>query len=135
MNLRRHATPVHPGIQLAPLVDVLLLLLIFFLMTWNAARNENELDVKVPKASAAKERPAPIGDVVVNVKVDGNVVVNRRTLNTDELTELLKGLVQLNPEQAVVIRGDETGAYRNIVNVLNICTQAGVTNVAFATAK
>ena len=135
MNLRSRAVPVHPGIQLAPLVDVLLLLLIFFLMTWNAARNENELDVKVPKASAAKEKPAPIGDVVVNVKADGNVVVNRRTLTTPELTELLKGLVQLNPEQAVVIRGDETGAYRNIVNALNICSQAGVTNVAFATAK
>jgi biopolymer transport protein ExbD len=135
MNLRSRAIPVHPGIQLAPLVDVLLLLLIFFLLTFNAARNENELDVKVPKASAAKEKTAPIGDVVVNVKADGNVMVNRRTLNTQELTELLKGLVQLNAEQAVVIRGDETGAYRNIVNVLNICTQAGVTNVAFATAK
>src|SRR3954463_11786466 len=135
MNLRGQAQFHHPGIQLAPLVDVLLLLLIFFLMTWNAARNENELDVKVPKASAAKEKSAPIGDVVVNVKSDGNVVVNRRTLNPNELTDLLKGLVQLNAEQAVVIRGDETGAYRNIVNVLNICTQAGVTNVAFATAK
>jgi len=135
MNLRSRAIPVHPGIQLAPLVDVLLLLLIFFLLTFNAARSENELDVKVPKASAAKEKTAPIGDVVVNVKADGNVVVNRRTLNPPELTELLKGLVQLNTEQAVVIRGDEAGAYRNIVNVLNICTQAGVTNVAFATAK
>jgi biopolymer transport protein ExbD len=135
MNLRSRAVPVHPGIQLAPLVDVLLLLLIFFLLTFNAARNENELDVKVPKATAAKEKTSPIGDVVVNVKTDGNVVVNRRTLNPQELTELLKGLVQLNAEQAVVIRGDETGAYRNIVNVLNICTQAGVTNVAFATAK
>ena len=135
MNLRSRAIPVHPGIQLAPLVDVLLLLLIFFLMTWNAARNENELDVKVPKASAAKERPAPIGDVVVNVKADGNVIVNRRTLSAPELSELLKGLVQLNPEQAVVIRGDETGAYRNIIGILNLCTEAGITNVAFATAK
>jgi biopolymer transport protein ExbD len=135
MNLRSRAHPHHPGIQLAPLVDVLLLLLIFFLMTWNAARNENELDVKVPKASAAKEKSAPIGDVVVNVKTDGNVVVNRRALTGAELTELLKGLVQLNSEQAVVIRGDEAGAYKNIVEVLNICSQAGVTNVAFATAK
>ena len=59
MNLRSRAIPHHPGIQLAPLVDVLLLLLIFFLMTWNAARNENELDVKVPKASAAKKRLRP----------------------------------------------------------------------------
>jgi biopolymer transport protein ExbD len=135
MNLRRHATPHHPGIQLAPLVDVLLLLLIFFLMTWNAARNENELDVKIPKATAAKEKPAPIGDVIVNVKADGNVIVNRRTLTVPELTELLKGLVELNADQAVVIRGDETGAYKNIVSVLNVCSQAGVTNVAFATAK
>ena len=90
MNLRRHAPLHHPGIQLAPLVDVLLLLLIFFLLTWNAARNENELDVKVPKASSAKEKSAPIGDVVVNVRADGNVVVNRRTLTGAELTDLLK---------------------------------------------
>ena len=135
MNLRSRATPVHPGIQLAPLVDVLLLLLIFFLMTWNAARSENELDVKVPKASAAKEKTAPIGDVVVNVKADGNVVVNRRTLTGPEVGELLKSLVRLNSEQAVVIRGDEAGAYKNIIGVLNICTEAGITNVAFATAK
>lgn len=135
MNLRSRAIPQHPGIQLAPLVDVLLLLLIFFLLTWNAARNENELDVKIPKASAAKERSAPIGDVIVNVKADGNVVVNRRTLTGQELSDLLKGLVQLSAEQAVVIRGDEAGAYKNIVNVLNICSEAGVTNVAFATAK
>jgi biopolymer transport protein ExbD len=135
MNLRSRAQLHHPGIQLAPLVDVLLLLLIFFLLTWNAARNENELDVKVPKASEAKDKPASIGDVVVNVKADGNVVVNRRTLTGAELTELLKGLVQLNSEQAVVIRGDEAGAYKNIIGVLNICTEAGITNVAFATAK
>lgn len=135
MNLRKHATPHHPGIQLAPLVDVLILLLIFFLLTWNAARNENELDVKVPKASQAKEKSAPIGDVVVNVKADGNVVVNRRTLSTPELTDLLRGLVQLDADQAVVIRGDEAGAYKNIVSVLNVCSEAGVTNVAFATAK
>jgi biopolymer transport protein ExbD len=135
MNLRARAPLHHPGIQLAPLVDVLLLLLIFFLMTWNAARSENELDVKVPKASSAKEKSAPIGDVVVNVKSDGTVVVNRRNLNGTELTDLLKGLVQLNSEQAVVIRGDEAGAYKNIVEVLNICSQAGVSNVAFATAK
>jgi biopolymer transport protein ExbD len=135
MNLRSRAMPQHPGIQLAPLVDVLLLLLIFFLMTWNAARNENELDVKVPKASAAKEKSAPIGDVIINVKSDGNVVVNHRTLSGPDLTTMLKGLVQLSADQAVVIRGDEAGAYRNIVNVLNICSEAGVTNVAFATAK
>lgn len=135
MNLRSRVVVQHPGIQLAPLVDVLMLLLIFFLLTWNAARNENELDVKVPKASAAKEKAAPPGDVVVNVRTDGTVVVNRRTMNETELSDLLQNLIKLYPDQAVVIRGDEGGAYKNVVNVLNICSQAGVTNVAFATAK
>ena|SRR5690348_8242604 len=135
MNFRSRTAPQHPGIQLAPLVDVLLLLLIFFLLTWNAARNENELDIKIPKASAATEKTAPIGDVIVNVKADGSVVVNRRVLSGPDLMALLKNLVQLNADQAVVIRGDEAGEYKNIVNVLDICSQAGVTNVAFATAK
>ena len=135
MNFRSRTASQHPGIQLAPLVDVLLLLLIFFLITWNAARNENELDVKVPKASSAREKSAPIGDVIVNVKADGNVVVNRRILSGPDLATMLKGLVQLNPDQAVVIRGDEAGAYKNIIGVLNVCSEAGVTNVAFATAK
>jgi biopolymer transport protein ExbD len=61
--------------------------------------------------------------------------VNRRTLSAGELSELLKSLVQLNAEQAVVIRGDEAGAYKNVIGVLNICSEAGITNVAFATAK
>ncbi|MGB8342551.1 MAG: biopolymer transporter ExbD [Chthoniobacterales bacterium] len=135
MNFRSRTAPQHPGIQLAPLVDVLLLLLIFFLLTWNAARNENELDIKIPKASAATEKNAPIGDVIVNVKSDGSMVVNRRTLSGPDLMSLLKGLVQLNPDQAVVIRGDEAGAYKYIVNVLNTCSEAGITNIAFATAK
>lgn len=135
MNFRSRVATQHPGIQLAPLVDVLMLLLIFFLLTWNAARNENELDVKVPKAAAAKEKSAPMGDVILNVKTDGNVVVNRRTLSSAELSDLLKNLVKLNADQAVVIRGDEAGAYKNVVGVLNTCSEAGVTNVAFATAK
>jgi biopolymer transport protein ExbD len=125
MNLRRHAPLHHPGIQLAPLVDVLLLLLIFFLLTWNAARNENE----------PQDRPRPLGDVIVNVKADGSVIVNRRMLTPAELTDLLKNLAQLNSEQSVVVRGDEASAYKNIVSVLDICREAGITNVAFATAK
>src|SRR5437763_12960073 len=120
MNLRSRAPLQHPGIQLAPLVDVLMLLLIFFLLTWSAARNENELDVKVPKASAAKEKLAPPGDVVVNVKTDGSVIVNRRTMNGSELGGLLQNLAELYPDKPVVIRGAKGGAYKDGAEVVNI---------------
>src|SRR5207302_7369480 len=110
MNFRTRTALQHPGIQLAPLVDVLMLLLIFFLLTWSAARNENELDVKVPTASAAKEELAPPGEVVVNVKTDGSVIVNRRTMTGSALGDLLQHLSKLYSDLAVVICGDEGGA-------------------------
>ena len=136
MNLRGHAQFHHPGIQLAPLVDVLLLLLIFFLLTWNAARNENEIDIKVPKSSTAKENPTSLGPIVINVKADGSMMVNKQVKTAAELQEQLKGIVQYyGADQPVIIRGDEGGAYKNIVGVLDICTTAGITNIAFATAK
>jgi len=136
MNLRGHAQFHHPGIQLAPLVDVLLLLLIFFLLTWNAARNENEIDIKVPKSSTAKENPTSLGPIVINVKADGSMMVNKQVKTAAELQEQLKGIVQYyGADQPVIIRGDEAGAYKNIVGVLDICTTAGITNIAFATAK
>ncbi len=90
---------------------------------------------KSRRRAAATEKSAPIGDVIVNVKSDGSVVVNRRTLSGPDLTQMLKSLVQLNPDQAVVIRGDEAGAYKYIIGVLNVCSEAGVSNIAFATAK
>jgi biopolymer transport protein ExbD len=136
MNLRSHAPLQHPGIQLAPLVDVLLLLLIFFLLTWNAARNENEIDIKVPKSSTAKENQISFGPIVINVKADGTIIVNKQTRTAAELQEQLKGVVQYyGPEQPVLIRGDEAGAYKYIIGVLDICTTAGITNISFATAK
>jgi len=136
MNLRGHAQFHHPGIQLAPLVDVLLLLLIFFLLTWNAARNVNDIVIKVPKSSTAKENPTSLGPIVINVKADGTMMVNKQVKTAAELQEQLKGIVQYyGADQPVIIRGDEAGAYKNIVGVLDICTTAGITNIAFATAK
>jgi biopolymer transport protein ExbD len=92
--------------------------------------------VRLSLADSGTPKPAnestPAGDVVLNVKADGTIVVNRRTLSTAELSGLLKGVVQLNSQQKVIIRPDEKCAYKDIVEILNICTKAGVTNVAFA---
>lgn len=90
----------------------------------------------VPEKAAAKEPPVTSTGslLVINVKADGSTVVNRRTLSHSELSELLKNLLQLNSGQSVVIRAEATCAYNNIVNVLNTCREAGLTNVAFAVA-
>jgi len=135
MNFRRHADPRTLGFLIAPMVDILMVLLVFFIVTWNFALSENELDVRVPSATKANEPQPYVGQVVVNVKANGTIVVNRQEKSAQELLDQLKKLAQLYPDQAVIVRGDEAVDYKHIVEVLDVCRQADIWNVAFATGK
>jgi biopolymer transport protein ExbD len=135
MNFRAHVYPERIIFQIAPMVDILLFLLVFFILTWNFSRNEAELDVKVPAAREGKESRRPAGEVILNVKKDGAIVMNRRPMSPDELLETLTRIAKLYPDQAVILRGDENVDYRYVVDVLDICRAANIWNVAFATSK
>ena len=135
MNFRKQAEPKIFGFLIAPMVDILLVVLLFFIVTWNFALSENELDVRVPSASKANETQPYVGQVVINIKADGTIIVNRQPKTLPELLQLLKKLSQLYPDQAAIVRGDQGVEYKHIVEVLDICRQADIWNVAFATGK
>ena len=135
MNFRTHVHPERIVFQIAPLVDILLFLLVFFIMTWNFARNEAEIDVRIPAAKEGKDNRRPVGEVILNVLRDGSVVMNRRTMSPEELQSSLTRIAELYPDQAVVLRGDQEADYRSVVAVLDICRAANIWNVAFATSK
>ncbi len=135
MNFRATAAPEKIVFQIAPFVDILLFLLVFFILTWNFARNEAELDVKVPAAKEGKENRRAVGEVILNVKKDGSIMMNRRSMSPPELQETLKRISDLYPDQAVVLRGDQNVDYKHVVDVLDICRAANIWNVAFATSK
>ncbi len=135
MNFRGSIQNNAPGFQIAPMVDIVFLLLIFFLVTWNFSRNETELDVKVPKAREGKETRRAVGEVILNVKSNGTVVMNRRQMNAKELQNTLQKIASLYPDQAVILRGDESTDYRHVVEVLDTCRRANIWNVAFATSR
>ncbi len=135
MNFRKQSAPEPAGFQIAPMVDIVFLLLIFFLVTWNFARYETELDVKVPTAKEGKESRRAVGEVIINVKTDGSIVMNRKTLTPEELGATLRKIGELYPDQAVILRGDEGADYRHIVAVLDVCRGANIWNVAFATGR
>ena len=63
------------GIQLAPMIDIVFLLLIFFIVLWNYARFETEIDISVPAASSGENPQRTIGEIVVNVRKSGEIVV------------------------------------------------------------
>ncbi len=135
MKFRRRAEPTIIGFQIAPIVDVLLVLLCFFIITWNFAKQEMELDVKVPAAESGQESKSLMNQTVLNVKADGTVIWNRKTVTLPELRTRLADLVRLAPDYAIILRGDKRVAYENIVRVLDTCREAGIWNVMFATME
>jgi len=135
MKFRQRPDPMVLGFQIAPMVDILLVLMCFFIVTWSFARKENELDVKVPSAENATESNSVVNQTVLNVKVDGTVVLNRKPISLPALSAKLKELAVLSADYAIIVRGDERVPFRHIAEVLDTCRAANIWNVAFATAR
>src|SRR6476660_5177233 len=111
MKFRRRSQPHVVGFQIAPMVDVLLVLLCFFILTWNFARKEMELDVKVLTAENGGEPSLDINQTVLNLKADGSLVMNTKVVTYDELFEKMAALSKINKDYAIILRGDENVPY------------------------
>src|ERR1700678_3747653 len=121
MKFRTRAAPNILGFQIAPMVDILLVLLCFFIVTWSFALKENEIDVKVPTAQSAKETNSVLNQTVLNVKSDGTVVWNRKTIALPDLLVKLKELSSIYPDYAIILRGDERAPFLFIAAGLDTC--------------
>jgi biopolymer transport protein ExbD len=135
MNLRRRINSEPIQLQLAPMIDVIMFLLCFFLLTWNLARYEQDLEVKVPVARNGTPPKQLPGEVIINLKSDGTVELERATLTLPQLQSKLSEIQQVFPDQAVVLRGSENVEYKHVVEVLDACRAAKLTNIAFATNR
>jgi biopolymer transport protein ExbD len=136
MNFRKQHSIEPTPMQLAPLVDVLFLLVIFFAVTSHYAKNEQVMDISVPAADEGKEKESRnVGEIIINIKTQGEIIVNGQELSEEELLVKLKNIVTVYKDQAVILRGDEVADYKFVVNVLNICQKAGIWNIAFATRR
>ncbi|MGB2986696.1 MAG: biopolymer transporter ExbD [Phycisphaerae bacterium] len=119
------ATP-SVSIELTPMIDMVFLLLIFFLVATTFHQTEREMQIALPVASAAAPISAMLQELIVNVDVDGKIIVGGRGIEPEALRAMVGEAVKVNPEQKVTVRGDRRTAYANIVTVLDICKDAGI---------
>lgn len=123
-----------PGFQIAPMVDVIFNLLCFFLVGQIFSTWETELDVKVPTAQTGQVSNRLPGEVIINIRQDGTIVVNKQSLDEPGLRSLLGKIVKMFPGQPVLIRADKGTAYGHVVKVLDLCRQTDIWNISFATS-
>jgi biopolymer transport protein ExbD len=113
-------------IELTPLIDMVFLLLIFFLVATTFHQTEREMQIALPVASSSAPISAMMQELIVNVDVDGRIIVGGQQVASDDLRSMVSRAVEVNPEQKVTVRGDRRTAYANIVTVLDICKGAGI---------
>lgn len=114
------------SIELTPIIDMVFLLLIFFLVATTFQQEEREMQIALPFAGSAAPISTILQDIIINVDADGKIILGGRFIEIQELRSIITASMKNNPDQKVTIRGDRGTPYANIVSVLDICKQAGI---------
>ena len=115
-----------PNVELTPVIDMVFLLLIFFLVATTFQQSEREMQIALPEAEASGPISTSLREIIVNVDAGGQVVVAGTELQLDELRAMLERAVENNPTQKVSVRGDRTVPYGTMARVLDVCKASGV---------
>jgi biopolymer transport protein ExbD len=131
MPLKTHQDET-PSLNLTPMIDILFLLIIFFMVGTKFAEWESKLTLKVPQVKQVGAlAPAP-EKRVVNVYQDGRISLDREFVTVDELTGRLRTVREQYSGIGVVVRGDAEGAFQNVATVLGACREAGITDMGIS---
>ena len=124
-----------PVIQLAPLVDIAFWALIFYMALAAMNQMESEVNITVPKSTVAIDSSLSAGKMVINISRDGRFILNQQELDSAGLEAKLKKVAKLFPNQQVIIRADELAYHKYVVQALDACMRANITDVSFSTRK
>jgi biopolymer transport protein ExbD len=134
MNLRRNVHRDEPEINFIPLIDVLLVILIFLMITTTYQRVA-ELSITLPEADAdqAKQRPREIN---VGIDAQGRYVIDRTVFNFTTvgfLADMLRKSAGEAKEPVVIINADANATHQSVIHVMEAARAAGLTHITFAT--
>jgi biopolymer transport protein ExbD len=122
----------HPArIEVIPMIDVMMFLLVFFVLIMLQMLQSTGITLDLPKAASAQQ----LETIKVTIAVDkqGGMFVETRPVNRDELLAYLRG-VATSAKVDVIIAGDKVTAYDNVVKVMDVVREAGISAIALATS-
>lgn len=125
-----------PEVQIAPLIDVVFLLLIFYAVTTQFVSDER-LKLELPEARTAEEagRGQEATSPVVTVAADGTVFVGDEEVAEAQLEERLRRLVEQSPEGSIILKGDRGADYGVVVQVLDTARLVGAKGIQMSAEK
>ncbi len=132
MNLLPARQPQN-AFQMTSMLDVIFLLLCFFIASSIYSQWELQVYIHLPTAKTGKQPNRLPGQIIINLDREGVVTVNERVLSSDELLDRMRLLSANFPGHPVVLRSDAQTPYEKVVHVIDLCRQADIDNISFAT--
>ena len=127
---RRSFTPM-ADINVTPMVDVMLVLLVIFIVT--APLLTKGVNVNLPQTSRARSLPQDNKALTLYIERDGTTTLNDAKVDLDTLTGRLSSIRESNPEVQVYVKGDKDVSYGQAMQVMTAVVAAGITKAAFVT--
>ncbi len=121
-----------PTLNLTPMIDIVFLLIIFFMVGTKFTEIEQELEVSIPQVASGATDVTKAQQCVIAVFRGGRVSVDEDVMEIHELEMNLNQRVSDGAELHVIIRGDADGAFQNVANVLSACRRAGVNDLGIS---
>jgi len=131
MPLKTHLDE-QPTMNPTPMVDVVFLLIIFFMVGTRFAESERKIGLRVPEVADRGALSAAPQRRVVNVFRDGTVTLDRVPVTLNELTGQLAAARSQYADLGVLVRGDARGEFQLVASVLNACKQAGIRDLGIS---
>ncbi|MBR4522729.1 MAG: biopolymer transporter ExbD [Kiritimatiellae bacterium] len=122
-----------PALAMTSMLDVIFLLLCFFVTVSVFSQWESEISIKLPNAKTAQEPERLPGEIIVNLTREGRIRVNGGDMTLTELKSRLAKIAKFYPGQPVIIRADREVKYESLVEVIDTCREADVWNFSLAT--
>lgn len=117
------------SLTMTPLIDVVFLLLIFFLVSTQFADEEREIEMELPTASQALPLTAQPAELFVNINRDGNFFIDGQYRQEEAIEDILRQAVANNPlTQTVVIRADKRAPWQSVLTAIDLCKKSGIYN-------
>lgn len=116
-------------VPLTPLIDVVFLLLIFFLVATNFSQKELDQQVTLPEAEGGVEAREIPETLVINIRQGGELIVNGHLVDASALPEMVRAFHAKYPKQSVAIRGDRAVSYQAVMRIMGLCRAAGIRSV------
>jgi len=126
-----HDDGVVAEINITPLTDVFLVLLVIFMVTTSAIQNQGKT-IDLPGAEVSDSTPQ---GVTVTVTPEGHILVDDAPTTEENLFATLETALENSREKLVILRGDKKVLLGQAVNILDLAQQAGATGIALATKK